>query len=1099
MRIEEINISGFGVFNQARVENLDPCLNILLGENESGKSTCLEFLRTVLFGSVVGKGARGASKYPAPPGSEPGGSVIIRTSDNQLLKQTWQPGTGAGKQGLWAIENGELQARDVNDFLRLSGHINRPLYSAVYGFSLDQLQELNSLKEDARVADILYGAGFGLGALSLPQVLSDLDEKYKKGLFTPKGEKQPINQIIFRLKALREEMKQYADAMPKYNQIEQELARLSDKILQEQNELAQIRLIGGSLQDLLKLQLNLPRLEQMRLRMAELTPQTMWSEEQFALLEEYNFIDLKNLVLQTNKLQEEVNNIGLKQAKLAQELGRGAEHALILEVGPEIKKLLEEKARYTALQQELASISTAIKEVYSSSNFTFCFGQEFRDLQPEEQQSRLADYLEKMQARKDEFGQLQAQWEFLNNPYKLKDEKELKSTTQSSSGLVSGPVSLPAAAPVSAPVSPPVAEQNLTSTQAREQEAPEQLNQSFSQKLKQETTSKTGKLLGLDYRVIIGLELLAGVALFVWLYQSPQISPIWMALELGVFFLIIGGIGLKLFNKNRTTRLAQQKLKEQQENLEKSREGLLNKSRQILDDLLPLLSLEGCVSHKDLSNADIAALFDNYPQKHAKQMQDTLDSWQQAQLMLGKAQEIASLLLLLDQQAERLNMQLMPVGSAVSAVSVDASGSLGFLDSPGSPGPAGSSGSLDALANELQINNHNQPNTPKCFLTIMAQLESRLNQARQAQLEQSKINGQLDGFSQQQLAAQDELAKSQLKIQTIYAQAKVRNIDELEHMYKLWNEKNELNSKLSKLENELLDAARDIFNKLANLLPGNDISLKELAGELGGDLFKTVQSAEDLLHLAQLTSREKLGLEVERLSRRTQALEELLREETKQQGALQQQASALISEDRMTALAFEESALQEELNVLSRKWTVAALAQHFLLQAKAAFEQEHQTAVMSGASKYFNQITNGAYQGLDPSADLGSFAVLTKQGERRTPEQLSRGTREQLYLALRLALIEDRTANSSTPQGEEQGQKLACFEPLPLIMDDVLVNFDPQRVKRSIKSILTLASSHQIFYFTCQPHMLPLLCKQAEISNCSYKCFNLAGGQISPA
>ena len=58
MYIQSFHIDGFGIFADIGVEKLSPGLNIFLGENEAGKSTCLEFLRTTLTG------------YPSPHSNE---------------------------------------------------------------------------------------------------------------------------------------------------------------------------------------------------------------------------------------------------------------------------------------------------------------------------------------------------------------------------------------------------------------------------------------------------------------------------------------------------------------------------------------------------------------------------------------------------------------------------------------------------------------------------------------------------------------------------------------------------------------------------------------------------------------------------------------------------------------------------------------------------------------------------------------------------------------------------------------------------------------------------------------------------------------------
>ena len=609
--------------------------------------------------------------------------------------------------------------------------------------------------------------------------------------------------------------------------------------------------------------------------------------------------------------------------------------------------------------------------------------------------------------------------------------------------------------------------------------------------------------------MLIGVELLILAGLFVWLYNSPQISPLWMGLELGLSALFIAGIGFKLYKRQRTRHALQQNSNEQAEKLQVARKSLLNQARQTAAELLPLLGME-LNANQSLSDDELAALFDNYSLEQGRQMQTSLEAWQRAVRMLIRLQEINNQLVQLEQAAWALSRQLLLVDASNPSARANIGNASSQLD-----------------------------NVPSDFLSILAGLENSLNQSRRSQLEQNKVKGQLAGYSGQQLEKHAELQALQQQLSLIYNQANVRNLEELETMHRLWQEKLELENEVSKLENELLENAQDIFKNVNQVRPNRAaaaVRLQDSAWQANQDsnpvqgvelllqnilptglaavLPQGVRTAPDLLTIMQIIPRENLVQEFERLNLHAQDLEEQVREKTKQQGALQQQASALISEDRLSALAFEESALQEELHGLSRKWAVAALTQHFLLQAKAAFEQEHQTAVMSGASKYFKQITNGVYEGLDPSAEAGSFAVLTRQGESRLPEQLSRGTREQLYLALRLALIEDRDGlKLGQPSGSGSGQsqlpapllpglappESVQIEPLPLIMDDVLVNFDPHRAKRSVQSILTLASRHQIFYFTCQPHMLPLLCEQAEMANCSYKCFNLREGRVSPA
>ena len=85
--------------------------------------------------------------------------------------------------------------------------------------------------------------------------------------------------------------------------------------------------------------------------------------------------------------------------------------------------------------------------------------------------------------------------------------------------------------------------------------------------------------------------------------------------------------------------------------------------------------------------------------------------------------------------------------------------------------------------------------------------------------------------------------------------------------------------------------------------------------------------------------------------------------------------------------------------------------------------------------------------------------VVDAAGNTKQPHELSRGTREQLYLALRFGLIRDL--------GERT-------ERLPVVIDEVLVNFDPSRARLTAQSLKLLARDNQILVFTCHPGMRDL-------------------------
>jgi uncharacterized protein YhaN len=81
-----------------------------------------------------------------------------------------------------------------------------------------------------------------------------------------------------------------------------------------------------------------------------------------------------------------------------------------------------------------------------------------------------------------------------------------------------------------------------------------------------------------------------------------------------------------------------------------------------------------------------------------------------------------------------------------------------------------------------------------------------------------------------------------------------------------------------------------------------------------------------------------------------------------------------------------------------------------------------------------------------------SITVVTDSDKVFSTSQLSRGTAEQLYLALRVGLIQSFG---------EQGPHL------PVLMDDIVVNYDAERIHGAAAAVAELSASRQVVFFTC--------------------------------
>jgi uncharacterized protein YhaN len=144
-----------------------------------------------------------------------------------------------------------------------------------------------------------------------------------------------------------------------------------------------------------------------------------------------------------------------------------------------------------------------------------------------------------------------------------------------------------------------------------------------------------------------------------------------------------------------------------------------------------------------------------------------------------------------------------------------------------------------------------------------------------------------------------------------------------------------------------------------------------------------------------------------------------------------------------------------EVRQLARRWAELAIASALFERAKERYERERQPAVLQAASRNFSRLTGGEY--VRVFAPVGEKRLVAVNRDLRPLDSslLSRGTAEQLYLAMRLALA-------------EQYGKYAA---LPLILDDVLVNFDAERLARCAVLLREASASHQILLFTCHPHV----------------------------
>jgi uncharacterized protein YhaN len=201
------------------------------------------------------------------------------------------------------------------------------------------------------------------------------------------------------------------------------------------------------------------------------------------------------------------------------------------------------------------------------------------------------------------------------------------------------------------------------------------------------------------------------------------------------------------------------------------------------------------------------------------------------------------------------------------------------------------------------------------------------------------------------------------------------------------------------------------------------------------------------------------------LVRRARELEAERERLIERRGALDARLESAAAEARSGELRLAEAGVRARIARALESYAEIGVAVRLLEESLAVHEAARQPLVLRRAQELFARITDGRYQRL--ATPLGRFelSVAAAGGVGKVPSNLSRGTAEQLYLALRLSYIEH----------------LASAHPaLPVLMDDVLVNFDSGRQWTAAGLIADFAATRQVVFFTCHESTAKALRDAAE-------------------
>ena len=206
------------------------------------------------------------------------------------------------------------------------------------------------------------------------------------------------------------------------------------------------------------------------------------------------------------------------------------------------------------------------------------------------------------------------------------------------------------------------------------------------------------------------------------------------------------------------------------------------------------------------------------------------------------------------------------------------------------------------------------------------------------------------------------------------------------------------------------------------------------------ETLRDAESAEPETRLAELET-EAATLEAD--AKRLEAQEVEIR--AKIRAAEEKEGASRFSVERELTL----NGLREAVELYAPR----LLAFQALENSLRRCEEEKRPQILADAENIFGRLTAGRYTRIVPNAKGDSFQAVQRDGVAKTPKELSSGTREQLYLALRLAHIRKYCENA---------------ESLPLLTDDALVNFDDARSEEALRVLAEFAEDRQVILLTCR-------------------------------
>lgn len=328
---------------------------------------------------------------------------------------------------------------------------------------------------------------------------------------------------------------------------------------------------------------------------------------------------------------------------------------------------------------------------------------------------------------------------------------------------------------------------------------------------------------------------------------------------------------------------------------------------------------------------------------------------------------------------------------------------------------------MGLLASDTQIS----MDTFLSYFSLQAEIEGLRGKVFQKRKERERLYQELQ-------QVEDSLSSTDSKIQDILDLGGVKTLEEWELSYEKARKAKEISEHIEKVNAELRNllgeySLSEIEEKVKDFVP-----LGEPNEELGELEKKHFEKQAELEGLKQQFT--ELNFKMIDVLRKMKDIIEI-EEETQH------------IKNKIFTLEIDMEALEYAVSTIKR------ISSDKELQILSKLENE--------VSEMFSRITNKRYSAVKFGRNLSPQVYCAEKGKYLPLEELnlSQGTIDQLYFCIRVAILRTICSNG---------------EKLPMILDDPFLNYDVERLTRSIQTLKELGKEHQILFFTCREEVLTL-------------------------